>query len=191
MARPDKVQRGHDGNEDEGTSERVRLPDGGSTDGGQRAELVGPEEPAVSMGWLHGPNGSGDHPNGTLDPAAIADRLLNTAVRDWGHPDDPIRQAWPTLAGFLFKKSWNGFTPRECALLTIGITPTGVSFTLKMPSEANSVQDVVSHVDQVFERLERCLQTGEGNWKELKSGPGATFLREERKKLRDIRKSKK
>lgn len=152
---------------------------------------MGTPAAAVPLGRSVGTDGGDHDSNCSTDPASIAERLLCTTVRDWGHPDDPIREAFPTLAGFLFKKSWNGFQPRECALLTIGITPTGVSFTLKMPSEANSVQDVVSHVDQVFARLERCLQTGEGNWKELKSGPGATFLREERKKLRDIRKSKK
>jgi|SRR5580658_798577 hypothetical protein len=133
-----------------------------------------------------------------FDPADIppddvtrrAEGMLSLHVRHWGHPDDPLRASHPTLAWFLFAKSWDGIAPREPGVLTIAVKPTGLTATLKMPSEAQSLSITVSFSTHIFDALERCLRTREGDWKELKAGPGAQKLREDRKKLLETRKPK-
>lgn len=126
-----------------------------------------------------------------INPEELADALLDTAVRHWGSPTDRLRQSHPALAEFLFSKSWDGIAPRDPGVLTIAVRPTGVNVTLKMPSEAQSLTVSCLWVSQVFDALERALRTRTGDWKELKSGPGATKLREDRKKLLATRKRKK
>lgn len=126
-----------------------------------------------------------------LEPAQIAEKLLDVAVRDWGQPDDPLWQSHHTLAEFLFKKSWNGYDPREPAVLTISVRPTGLTITCKMPSEAKSCTILVRSSGDMFDAINHALETYSGDWKDLKSGPGAQKLREDRKKLRETRKSSK
>lgn len=125
------------------------------------------------------------------DAADLAEGLLQTAVKNFGSPTDPLRKSHPTLAAFLFNKSWNGVEPRETAVITISVRPTGLTATLKLPSEAQSVSIHVQESNLIFDALETALRNRSGDWKELKSGPGATKLREDRKKERDIRKKRK
>jgi hypothetical protein len=132
-------------------------------------------------------------PNRNLpgDPAEIAERLLDTDLSDWGAPDDPLWESHPFFAAFLFKKSWNGIDPREPAAVTISVRPTGLQFSVKLPSEGQSCGERVRHWGDLLDMLEACLRNHTGDWKELKNGPGATLKREARKKERDIRKSRK
>lgn len=90
---------------------------------------------------------------------------------------------FPRLADMLFRGSWNGIMPRKPAVLTIMVRPTGLQFTFKMPTEGKQVRDNVSFFNQILPRLEHDLNTLEGDWSDLTSGPGATYKREQRKKL--------
>lgn len=83
----------------------------------------------------------------------------------------------------LFRGSWNGIVPRKPALLSILVRPTGLQFTLKMPTEGKQVRDNVSFWHELLPRLERCLSEMLGDWSDLTNGPGATYKREQRKKL--------
>jgi len=116
--------------------------------------------------------------------------MLSVEVKNWGSADDGLWQSFPELARFLFLKSWNGYDPRECGMITIVARPTGVTAWLKLPSEAQQISVLVTRVLDVFPALEHALLHRSGDWKELKNGPGAQKLREERKKLRETRKEK-
>jgi hypothetical protein len=126
-----------------------------------------------------------------IDPAKLAKRMLSTKVENWGAYDEALQHTHPTLWGFLFRKSWNGYDPRECGVLSISIRPTGVTASVKLPSEAWQVTVLSTYIGEVFDLLDHALRTRSGDWKELKNGPGAQKLREERKKLRETRKQKK
>jgi hypothetical protein len=75
-------------------------------------------------------------------------------------------------------------------MLTISVRPTGLTISCKMPSEAKSCTILVQRSDQLLDAINLALETYGGDWKDLKSGPGAQKLREDRKKLRDTRESK-
>jgi len=117
--------------------------------------------------------------------------MLDVKVRNWGAEDEPLRKTHPQVWRFLFKKTWNEIDPREVGVLTVAVRPTGLSVTLKMPTEAQSCTILVRHTTHIWDALERALLYREGDWKELKSGPGAQKIREERKKLRETRKTTK
>lgn len=149
----------------------------------------GPAPASMAGGGVFPPIHFDDLPE--PDSAELAKSMLDTAVRDWGNPDDPLIKSHKILARFLFKRSWNGYVPRESSMITITVRPTGLSVTLKMPSEAQSVTVLVQQLHQVWDALEYCLRTHSGDWKELKNGPGAQKLREDRKKQLEIEKQKK
>jgi hypothetical protein len=122
--------------------------------------------------------------------AAIAERILTTAVRDWGCPEDPLWATHPLLARLLFVSSWNGYVPREHGRISVSVTATGVQGTLTLPSEAQVRTERATTILQLLDVFEDGIQNRPREWRELKVGPGAQKLREERKKLVETRKGK-
>ena len=142
----------------------VRLPDGSSESESAGARCLCVEGNDAPLGGRNGeltPQ-AGSIP--TIDPATIAEKCLRVEVSDFGHPDDPFKQAYPVLSSFLFGKSWNGFEPRDTGVITLTVRPTGCTVTIKLPSEAQSITKYPSFVGQIWADIEDALINRTGDW---------------------------
>ncbi len=165
------------------------VGDGAEHSGKPSADVAGQSALSVAGG---GPLNLADNHGSRHDRSAeLAATLLDVAVRNFGHPQDPLIKTHPLLASFLFRKSWNKIELRESAVITITVSPVGVAASLKMPSEAQQLTSRCSFVSELLDRLENDLANRTGEWKELKSGSGAQKIRENRKKMVEIEKAKK